>query len=1369
MRSKHRGSCRRLIQIAGLILMTVGVQTCGERTLTAPDSAVGRRDERWSINSYADAHWVRIPGAEFESLSVDIHGAIDAAMIGVRLEVGGVGADWQADSTTWIHHTAIGTTAARFDPVGSSLPVRVQLVRTLGADPQRPNVAITQLTLRMLTTLLASAPAGSKLTPHRFVTLDSAGFRMGDSTGRQISRWGDLDRSGVVDFADAALAAEAGVGVLDTASVTIGLGDADSSNTVTTRDGLIIARYVAGLINHPYLGQLVGPQVAVVSPGHDVTVSYAGGASIDVSANDIASATQLTIEEVAGDTSIGSDSILGPAFNFTVSAPSSGIAPTTAIGLRRGFRSQLTIISSFAPRASPLAASSGGPSSTLVLPSWNLPAPSPQITPYLQLSTSVTTATSTETIFGYTLPTVTREVTGFAMRTAASLENWAHGAIVKAQAKVWTIVQCQQNIHLSSAIAPASGNYLNVVLIHGIQLTDPSTPGVGGSTFLECDNYAIGSSLDLFWYQVVTRLNQNFPLLGSKLRFHRLVYPTFNVPTLAGQFLAGALVHSSNLVGHPTMLVGHSMGGLVAAEALRNSVGSPVVRVVTFGTPFWGTPLAEPGITDPAKLVLCAASAGLSVVVPGSVLACALGAYILFPTAGLRSLRPTDSFITTTLRAPPQTLFFAFAGDVLPATQTCTFGKFTALTNWLSGLTTGTDGLVPTYSAYRFPSRSDDVPFDCTEHMNFADTQEGLDKTALAVADVAFNAPAALSSVSGNGQTVQPGQPVQLVVSAHNVLDVGVSGETVTFSSSWSQPVQALTDPAGNATVTLSAPSAAGSYSIVVTIAGLPPLTASVTVVAAGSAPELSSLCTIAADGATLTCLPGTPGPGYLGLVLGTYPSTFTSGAFPLCGTAGTYGFNGFIATTVAEHFAVNGAAGCDKSQQGYWIAFFSNTAGPYDSDHVVGYVKVHRDSPGHWGNGPYVPPPAPTRAVHSASAWQGFIDQCTSSVPSFAGYKGYFNGVEIWSTGSGGGNPCFNGDRFADDLDLLAGNPTTAGVLEFYFWPYPNVDFSGNPSVKATWTFDGASWIGSAVPYLPPVPDTLFVRGGGLYGLTASDGQLFFMTGDFPEAGQNLHTITAQGGGFQTLAGFFYGWQFLGAPPLISGGYAYWIVGSTYFEEIKRVPVNGGSIETIATGLAVSTPLLTDGQYLYFATFSGAQGYVNRVPVAGGQVEQIVPYAQSPTALAIGNGRLFYQEPLAGEIMSVPVAGGAPAAVSPGTALPISGVIFHVQGPTLIVAVQQQGSLQGISTVALTGGTLQQRVSGTVVISMIADSSYLYVVESPVTNAIRYRLTDFSKEIIGFSNSLSNIAIDGQYVYWTETFFHPGGGFHSAIMRIPR
>jgi murein DD-endopeptidase MepM/ murein hydrolase activator NlpD len=122
----------------------------------------------------------------------------------------------------------------------------------------------------------------------------------------------------------------------------------------------------------------------------------------------------------------------------------------------------------------------------------------------------------------------------------------------------------------------------------------------------------------------------------------------------------------------------------------------------------------------------------------------------------------------------------------------------------------------------------------------------------------------------------------------------------------------------------------------------------STTANASSYASDLSDLCDVPSDGTSLNCTAGTPGPGYYGVIAGTFPTSWSGGSYPFCGSSGTYGSEGFSGTG-PEWFAINGGTGCNNFPQDYWVGFFSSQSGPYDPDHIVGYIQLRRTAPGVW------------------------------------------------------------------------------------------------------------------------------------------------------------------------------------------------------------------------------------------------------------------------------------------------------------------------------------------------------------------------------------------------------------------------------------
>lgn len=80
---------------------------------------------------------------------------------------------------------------------------------------------------------------------------------------------------------------------------------------------------------------------------------------------------------------------------------------------------------------------------------------------------------------------------------------------------------------------------------------------------------------------------------------------TRDVPSLA-RHLTGLIrdVAAAN-PGHPLVLIGHSMGGLIIRLALADPATPPVAGVITMGTPHRGSKLAAFGLGRTARSLLC--------------------------------------------------------------------------------------------------------------------------------------------------------------------------------------------------------------------------------------------------------------------------------------------------------------------------------------------------------------------------------------------------------------------------------------------------------------------------------------------------------------------------------------------------------------------------------------------------------------------------------------------------------------------------------------------------------------------------------------------------------------------------------------------
>lgn len=86
------------------------------------------------------------------------------------------------------------------------------------------------------------------------------------------------------------------------------------------------------------------------------------------------------------------------------------------------------------------------------------------------------------------------------------------------------------------------------------------------------------------------------------------------------------------------------------------------------------------------------------------------------------------------------------------------------------------------------------------------------------------------------------------------------------------------------------------------------------------------------------------------------------------------------------------------------------------------------------------------------------YINSCSSNLLAGIGYKGYVDGVEIFSTGDFGGFPCYNGDLFINNLtSFYSANTGQPFVSNFDF--YANSSFNQPPTKTFQIVFDGTNF----------------------------------------------------------------------------------------------------------------------------------------------------------------------------------------------------------------------------------------------------------------------------------------------------------------------
>ena len=118
----------------------------------------------------------------------------------------------------------------------------------------------------------------------------------------------------------------------------------------------------------------------------------------------------------------------------------------------------------------------------------------------------------------------------------------------------------------------------------------------------------------------------------------------------------------------------------------------------------------------------------------------------------------------------------------------------------------------------------------------------------------------------------------------------------------------------------------------------------------------------------------------------------------------------------------------------------------------------------------------------------------------------------------------------------------------------------------------------------------------------------------------------------------------------------------NVYFPEpdrLAKVPLAGGEASTVAKGVS-PWAAMSDGEHVYFPDSSEGRGAIKRVPVGGGPVETLATGAWSPTAMTLDATAVWFvcADRENGAIYRVPKAGGHAEAIARGQKQPVGLVV---------------------------------------------------------------------------------------------------------------
>jgi uncharacterized protein (TIGR03437 family) len=289
--------------------------------------------------------------------------------------------------------------------------------------------------------------------------------------------------------------------------------------------------------------------------------------------------------------------------------------------------------------------------------------------------------------------------------------------------------------------------------------------------------------------------------------------------------------------------------------------------------------------------------------------------------------------------------------------------------------------------------------------------------------------------------------------------------------------------------------------------------------------------------------------------------------------------------------------------------------------------------------------------------------------------------------------------------------------------------------------------------------------------------------------AGSYPLIVTTAGGSASST--FSVGQKHSPSKLVVDASSVYWLEDDG---SVKKVPVAGGAVTALATGLLSPRDLAQDSTSLYFTDVQA--GKVQRVAKSGGAVTTLASSLTSPYAIAVDSSNVYFIENGNSTLSKVAKAGGAVSALVTGSinsavlAVDGSGLYYFAPSQVIYKASLAGGSgtmLENIidagssividSTSVYWGYTALHRVAvggGTVttyaapigrVGAMAADASSLYYVKlgGSAAQIASVPLQDGTVTVlVPSSGAQVGLAVDSTSVYWTE-------GASASVKKVPK
>lgn len=345
--------------------------------------------------------------------------------------------------------------------------------------------------------------------------------------------------------------------------------------------------------------------------------------------------------------------------------------------------------------------------------------------------------------------------------------------------------------------------------------------------------------------------------------------------------------------------------------------------------------------------------------------------------------------------------------------------------------------------------------------------------------------------------------------------------------------------------------------------------------------------------------------------------------------------------------------------------------------------------------------------------------------------------------------------------------NPDTDGDGLSDRWEVANGTNPHDPDTDGDGMLDSWETVNGLDPTIP-ITNAVTTLATGLYnpgGIAVNNSYLYLTEVLCSSSGlSSISKISLNYRWQMTLAsGLSYPWGIV-----VDSDYIYFSKNSMENGAVSRIPLNGGSVEDLATGLFAPALITKDNTHLYWPEErTGGGNNIRSVPLSGGTVTTLTSSLGDVLMVAVDNDYAYWADYVEGTINRVSKSGGAAVTLAAGLNVP---TYVAVDESHVYWTEAGMGSNDGaIKKISRDGGTVATVASGiNSPLSLVIDSYYIYWTEGFTLNTTQNNggvraVPQTGGTVITIAQGLNNPAFttaDDNYIYWTEgTIISPDAG----------